>query len=173
MTSSHANGGVASTTARKRRATRLSKCRPDGGRGLLVGDYLVPAVEGATNGEFRTDRAVGAVRDSYECAPVVCEVHVAARRDVLIGLHASSVGELKLAHPHEPGSEFVTEESDERLPLGALVLAELSSYRLAGHASSVDHADSQNKARLSLGRNNRETPTERSSGRLRSGWQSQ
>lgn len=85
----------------------------------------------------RLDLAVPPARRVDEGAPVLREVEVAARRDVLVHVQARPVGQLDLEHPHEPVRERHPDERPQRLPVGLLVLADV-----AGDGSVAEHAAS-------------------------------
>lgn len=81
-----------------------------------------------------------------ERAPGRVEVQVAPRGRVLVGLERRLIGKLDLEHPHEPAREVVSEHTDQRLPMGSLMLDDVASdqFRFC-HTESVDVEVRQNK----------------------------
>src|SRR3954467_12099788 len=80
-------------------------------------------VQSALDRKVEPKRDVAATRGVLERAPpVLAEVEVAARADVLVRVHRQAAGEARLVHPHEALGEPRPDGRLERFPDGTVVL---------------------------------------------------
>src|SRR4029077_941072 len=101
-------------------------------------DDMLPLPERLFDGPPALDLDVGVRRSVGEQPPVLADVQVPARGDVLVGVHQRVVDQLDLTHPHEPANELEPDEIDEWLPVWALDRTHSASEgTVAGHGRAA------------------------------------